>query len=284
MAKRCEVSTLALLFLFLFLSSCSLLRIELTEREILTSFGQPQQHQLEKEFSILVWNVYKEQKENWQTEYRKLKGNYDIHIFQEAMCCQTKPERGYQQVFAKSFIYTNTGVATGVSTSSRVGAVFSQYLRSIGREPIVATPKMALITKYSLPYGEKLLVANIHSLNFVSNKEWAMQLTGLLSKLSQHKGPLLIAGDFNTWNEERVATMLKSTNKLRLNSVSFNNSDTRLRILGYPLDHIFYRGLTVKNANVIKSNGSDHQPMSVQFKVKAPGPRYAGTNGKKCQM
>ena len=260
------------LFLFivfsLFLSSCSLWTYKLPEENVLVTKGNATNEVIGNQFSVLVWNIYKGDKDEWKNEYKKIKRDHDLLILQEDMCCKNDIESRYQKVFAKSFNYGNNEGSTGVSTLSSTSAIYSKFLRSAGREPVISTPKMALITKYPFLNNHRdLLVANIHSLNFVSNKSWRQQLSQLLKELSYHSGPLILAGDFNTWNEERLEMLISSTQKLGLKTVSFKNSEGRMKVFGNALDHVFYRGLSVKTAHVISSQGSDHMPLSVRFEI-----------------
>jgi endonuclease/exonuclease/phosphatase (EEP) superfamily protein YafD len=259
-----------ILFIFfsLFLSSCSLWYYKIPEEKILVTKGIAKKEIVDSQFSVLVWNIYKGQKDEWKNEYEKIKKDHDLLILQEDLCCKNHIESRYQKIFAKSFYYSGNEGSTGVSTLSSTSAIYSKVMRSQGREPIISTPKMALITKYPFLNNNKdLLVANIHSLNFVSNENWNQQLSQLLKELSNHVGPLILAGDFNTWNDERLEILLSSTQKLGLKSVIFKNGDARMKVFGNALDHVFYRDLSVKTAHVISSDGSDHMPLSVRFEM-----------------
>lgn len=247
------------------LSSCSLLSYKLPHEDIVVKQGQTTKEILKSDFSILVWNIYKGEKDSFDSEYNRLKKNQDILILQEDMCCTFKNYSDFHKIFAKSFSYLSGEMATGVSTLSKSKSTFHKYLRSHGREPIINTPKMALITKYKLDNGEELLIANIHSLNFVSNGKWKDQLKKLAQNVSKHNGPVVLAGDFNTWNDERVEVLGKVAHSLKLKAIEFNGKTKRMEVFGNPLDHVFYKGLKLKQAEVINSDGSDHLPMSIQF-------------------
>lgn len=44
--------------------------------------------------------------------------------------------------------------------------------------------------------------------------------------------------------------------------------DQRLRFMtGLPLDHVFYKGLTLEQAQAPESDASDHNPMLVSFRL-----------------
>ncbi|NMU84205.1 hypothetical protein HKB16_15060, partial [Vibrio parahaemolyticus] len=76
------------------------------------------------------------------------------------------------------------------------------------KEPWLRLPKSALYSQYHLSNGEKLAVVNVHAINFtVGTKEYVSQLTALEMLLKHHVGPILFAGDFNSWSESRVNAM-----------------------------------------------------------------------------
>ena len=82
---------------------------------------------------------------------------------------------------------------------------------------------------------------------------------------------MIVAGDFNTWNGQRMALLRSRMNDLGLTQVQFPPAhDRRLKrfLWSDPLDHVFYRGLAVRpgSAQVLhKLKSSDHVPMVVEF-------------------
>jgi endonuclease/exonuclease/phosphatase (EEP) superfamily protein YafD len=144
----------------------------------------------------------------------------------------------------------------------------AKLLTTQGREPLTATPKIALLTYYAWPNEHQiLLVTNIHAINFVTLKIFEMQLNQLEAILIQHPGPLILAGDFNTWHQQRLNLLHAMKTRLQLKSVFFKNKQAIKRVLlSPPLDHIFYRGLCQKQAEVLAHIvSSDHAPLWVEF-------------------
>jgi endonuclease/exonuclease/phosphatase (EEP) superfamily protein YafD len=37
--------------------------------------------------------------------------------------------------------------------------------------------------------------------------------------------------------------------------------------MGYPIDHLYYRGLTLESSRVIMTKSSDHYPLLAQFRL-----------------
>ena len=53
--------------------------------------------------------------------------------------------------------------------------------------------------------------------------------------LESHDGPLIVAGDFNTWNSERLAIVAMTARRLKLQPVRFE-PDRRSRFFGQVVD------------------------------------------------
>lgn len=52
---------------------------------------------------------------------------------------------------------------------------------------------------------------------------------------------MILAGDFNSWRQARLDIVEAMTGRLALHEVKLGN-DQRIKILGQPLDHMYYRG------------------------------------------
>lgn len=79
-----------------------------------------------------------------------------------------------------------------------------------------------------------------------------------------HRGPLILVGDFNAWNHQRVNALRLFTRSMELQEVEFF-IDNRSRVFGFPLDFIFFRDLYVAEASVLVTRASDHNPLRVDF-------------------
>ena len=136
------------------------------------------------------------------------------------------------------------------------------------RELIYATHKVALITQHKLPNGEILLIANLHAINFVKNDDFNHELQTIKSAIASHKGAMIVAGDFNTWNTKRVESLQKFAHDLALSQVEFHDSTHLKRVFSNTLDHIFYRELQLLDSKIIDSKKmSDHNPIIARFRL-----------------
>lgn len=226
--------------------------------------------------TLLNWNIYKGQKDNWAEDFRKLSDGQDLLIIQEALLNPEVTETLKQQ----SIHWTlNTGFyfndeATGVLTGSRVQPVSSCGMRTT--EPFLRLPKTVLVNKYELSgTDEKLLVANIHSINFTLGTEvYRRQIENLTAAIAQHRGPVIVAGDFNSWSDQRKKIIENMVADLSLKAVTYT-SHNRVKIFGNAIDHVFYRGLETVSSEAQPVTSSDHNPIRVTFRTPAASQRVA---------
>lgn len=237
-----------------------------SDDKILIEDGTPTQYVLPSTFQVVVWNIHKaDSEEKWQKDFLNfskenelllIQEGYRNHLFEETIGQLT--DRFW--IFATSFIYK--GFNTGVLTSTKTKPQHSKWLRSPGREPILKSPKMTLVNIFDLDKtGQRLLVANIHGINFVRNNHFFQQISQVAREIENHDGPVIFAGDFNTWNGSRLQFLMETCKKLGLQEIVFKN-DTRKR----KLDHIFYRHITPIKAEILNNvESSDHLPLKVVF-------------------
>lgn len=245
-------------------SSCDINRASLYSYK-----QQDSAHELDSSnITLLNWNIYKGQKKNWSADFRELSNDKDLVIIQEAQLTSEVKETLKKQ----SIHWTlNTGFfvndkATGVLTGSRVKPVSSCGLRTT--EPFLRLPKTVLVNKYELSgTDEKLLVANIHSINFTLGTEvYSEQINALTAAIAQHRGPVIVAGDFNSWSDKRKEIVNAMVQELSLKAVTYKSSN-RVTIFGNEIDHVFYRGLESLSSEAQRVTSSDHNPIKVTFRA-----------------
>jgi endonuclease/exonuclease/phosphatase (EEP) superfamily protein YafD len=215
--------------------------------------------------NILVWNVYKGNRAGWSKTYQRLAKNKDLLFLQEVFLDQNMLDvleqdlpRSY--LMATSFIdqwYEN--VPSGVATASVSTPIDYDYLRSHSREPFAGTPKMGIYVEYDLINTDvNLLTANIHAINFVGAEKMKAMLDRVEEKLSSHDGPIILAGDFNTWTEKKKGYLHDMVQRLGLSEVHFED-DHRTKLFSHALDWVFVKDLDVVASRVHADSGSsDH--------------------------
>ena len=218
--------------------------------------------------SLLNWNIYKGQRDNWASDFSQLIKQQDIVVLQEALLDKALFRTIHMQFlnWSMNTAFYSDEVEAGVLTASKVRAVRSCGLRAA--EPLIQIPKTALLSEYRLSKGaQNLLVANIHGINFTFGTEaYEQQISALSQAISQHKGPVVVAGDFNTWSDKRMAIVNRMAERLSLKAITYKNHN-RLTIFGNPLDHVFYRGLELIKEDSLSVTSSDHNPIRVTFRV-----------------
>jgi len=220
-------------------------------------------------FTLVSWNIYKENKTDWQQDLLALSNSSDLILLQEAYLTdalnQLLKTSGQHWDMISAFHYR--GIHAGVMTIANIPSQASCAQRAT--EPLAFLPKSSLITYYPISNTQHtLLVANIHAINFTFGiEEFSEQLLKIKKILARHQGPIVFGGDFNTWSEQREIALdqLVGTEQLGLLKVEFV-SDVEMRVWGHRLDHIFFRGLQVTSAEIIPVDSSDHYPLKVQFK------------------
>jgi endonuclease/exonuclease/phosphatase (EEP) superfamily protein YafD len=219
-------------------------------------------------FRVLNWNSYKGSNTIWQEEFERLSSLSDLVVLQEGYLTDDLQDllnkKQYSWDIAKAFTYKD--IYTGVLTASKVKPDFLCSFRA--PEPLSGIPKTVLITRYPLSgTDEYLVIANIHMINFSFDlADYRAQLEKAVEMLSQHQGPLIISGDFNSWNKTRRKLLAHIMQELGVKEVVFD-IDQRATFMGQQVDHIFYRKLVPLEALTEKVTTSDHNPMLVTFRL-----------------
>ena len=226
--------------------------------------GQP----LAGELEILSWNIQKASNPGWQKDLQALAGGVQLAFIQEASLQAGIPDLlppELVEVFAQG--YTTASMETGVMTLGRASP--SLHCTFSADEPWLGTPKAASIAEYALEdRKERLLTINLHAVNFSFGvKPLEAQLAELLAVLSHHDGPVIVAGDLNTWSDSRQRLVQQSLASHGLAALVFE-PDLRSQAFGRALDHIYVRGLQALSAEVIPVDSSDHNPLRARLKVQ----------------
>lgn len=211
---------------------------------------------------VLNWNVQKKHGSAWRHDFDRLATDADLVLMQEASLghhADPGLAAGRHATFAPG--YRSRGRVTGVLTLSRNEPLVTCSFTS--REPWLRTPKSTGITAYALAGSdETLAVVNLHAVNFALGlSDYRAQFARVLEVLHDHPGPIILAGDFNTWRGRRLTVVTELASALELRAVSFAD-DERVRFFGQPLDHIYVRNLELRQSGTDSVTTSDHNPMT----------------------
>ncbi len=236
-----------------------------------------------RDLCVVSWNVHKLQDDGIHDELDALVASEqpDLLLLQEARAAAPIP-RGMTGHHALSF---RSGVRDrsdeGVMTLGAVAPVRAHRVRSDERELLVLTPKAALISFFRLAGGGELCLVNLHGLNFdPTGAQLARQLDDLRARIASFAGPLIIAGDFNTWNHARMEAVNELGAALDLVEVKPNEEGGKTgdlpegllgKAVGFSpelwLDRIFVRGFTpVEVSWMLEYQASDHVPILARLR------------------
>ena len=204
-------------------------------------------------------------------------------MLQEAVLGRV-PSTGLTGWFGGSWSYPWPGGATvGLATFARLEALRVSRLPTRWREFWVTAPKLSLATTLVLPGGSELLAINVHLLNFerFSRFRFSEQLADIERRVREHPGPVIVAGDWNTWSERRLELVGAMSSQLSLSEVDGFRSARRTGDLGagwnwllgidaeLPLDRVYVRGLRPLETRVLHDQASDHPPLLVRLELTA---------------
>ena len=218
---------------------------------------------------VASWNIHKGFDAGWQAELARIATD-DVVLLQEAWLDDalraTLDRAGLSWQMAGAFLMN--GRDAGVLTAARAAPLVSCTVRTW--EPLLGTPKSALIARFRVRgHGATLAIANLHAINFTlsAGGAYGRQLDAVRTELAAHDGPIVLAGDFNTWSDERVAAVDALARGLGLSAVAFR-PDARERFSDHVVDYIFVRGFDVIDARAVAVTSSDHNPVFAVLRVR----------------
>lgn len=223
-------------------------------------------------FRVLTWNVQKGDGVGWLVDLAGFGADHDLVLIQEARLSdpmrRVLRERDLHWALAGAFRFRN--VDTGVLTATRTSVLGACMLRAT--EPLTRIPKAVVVTSHPfLGSSQSLLVANVHAVNFtLGTSRLRAQLEAVATILAVHDGPVILAGDFNTWSAARRRAVDAVARSLDLTALSLEPDD-RSRFLGEAVDQIYYRGLIPGAAMAVPVTSSDHNPLSAVFRLADRG-------------
>jgi hypothetical protein len=212
------------------------------------------------EVRLLNWNILKgERGDVWAKDLAAFSGDRNVVLMQEGwqspgVLAALGSLGGFSFYMANSFVWK--GALTGVISGFGAEPEKLEFRRSPQLEPILNSPKMSLLATFRLANGQPLMVVNVHGINFVGPDKLKNQLEDVVAAIGSYRGALILAGDFNTWNDARLAVVRAVAQELGLTEVPFARKGT-----GAVLDHVFQRGCAVEKSWVVEGvASSDHDP------------------------
>ena len=216
-----------------------------------------------KPFNLLVWNIKKSNNLEWSKAFTDISKDIDFVLIQEAtdqkIITETLTKTFPHYNFYKS--WSSKKYTTGIANASKVSSYYTHSYLSTVTEPVLNTPKVISLEK--VKWNEKdLLIISIHAINFRLLDAFKKYITQVERDLKKHRGPIIFAGDFNTWSASRknfLDRYLKSHGLVEVPIRRVHN--------GLHLDHIYTRGLNNISAKQLEQKStSDHYPLVLYVK------------------
>lgn len=228
---------------------------------------------------IAVWNTFKGRRERYYDVLTAQTADADLILLQE-FWHDPSLEASHQTLFAwrdaslavSFYTRPKQEAPTGVCTISAVRATRSLLLLSRYYEPVTRTPKTAICSYYPIersdcPPDQSLLVLNSHAINFRLRRPFLDQMLQVEAQLRQHSGPMIVVGDFNTWERGRVRILEGVAQRIGLMQIRFPGG---IKTVGrHELDRVYVRGGVVAQQRVIVDRAaSDHSLLAFNYTLR----------------
>lgn len=220
-------------------------------------------------FRVLIWNLHKQDDSGWQRDLTYFAGTNDVLLLQEtvlqASLRNILADAGLGWVMASSFMYDANDI--GVLTATRVAPLASCTQRML--EPLLRIPKSAIITWLRIKgTRDTLAIVNLHAINFDPFIDgYRAQFAALGEVLAEHQGPIIFAGDFNTWSDARDGVVAETAARIGMTELKLRD-DRRAVFFGRHFDHVFVRGLESVDVAAVPVTSSDHNPLVTTLRIR----------------
>lgn len=233
----------------------------------------------EMPLEIAVWNTFKGRRERYYDVLSAHTRHADLILLQEFWHDPTL-EAAHRDLLAERdahlavsfYMRPNQKAPTGVCTVSGIRAIKIQLVLSRYFEPVTRTPKTAICSYYPIdrpdcPHDQGLLVLNSHGINFRLRRPFLDQMLQFEAQLQHHAGPIILVGDFNTWENGRVRILEAVARRLGLVHIRF---PTGIKAIGrHELDRVYVRGGVVEQQRVIMDRAaSDHSLLAFRYTIR----------------
>jgi endonuclease/exonuclease/phosphatase (EEP) superfamily protein YafD len=228
---------------------------------------------------IVVWNTFKGRRQRYYDFLAEQTAHAELILLQEFRHDPVL-EASHREIFAgrdagmavSFYTRPNQEAPTGVCTVSSVRSVRNLFLLSRYFEPVTRTPKVAICTYYPVERPDcaserALLVLNSHGINFRLRRPFLDQMLQFEAQLRHHEGPIILVGDFNTWEKGRVRILDAVARSIGLTHVKFPAGIKTVR--GHELDRVYVRGGEAVQQRVFANAGaSDHSMLTFEFVIE----------------
>jgi len=229
--------------------------------------------ELPETIDLYSWNMLTGMKKEWSKGFNEYSTNTNLFLLQETFFNEAQKKIFNASAFCwtagNAHVHIKTNVASGVATGTYTKPIKTEVTYSKYYEPVMWVRQSTLYSWYKIKKSKKnLLVVNVHAINFVPDYMYFEQIANIEKKLRKHQGPLILAGDFNSFSLSKTKFLNLLVKKHKLTEIEFSN-DRRKKFRSFPLDHLFVRGFTALESHVEDSSlSSDHNALWARLKLQ----------------
>lgn len=238
-------------------------------------YNKPKLNYVPNKFGLLSWNIHKINEKKYITFERDInKFNYEFpinfYLLQEFKYKKDIifPIKDFCLLFAPNL--QKKTCSYGVMTASNIVSYYEKQVLSKNTEFLFNTHKASLISHYSFRDNTPLIIVNVHAINFKNYHAYELEMNQLYKYLVNLLDyPMIIAGDFNSWNKKRNNLIKEFSKKLNLTIAIFEDEHCIKSFGKHPLDLVMYKNVHCDFAKALDSrNTSDHNPLLLNFFYK----------------
>lgn len=242
--------------------------------EIVQRFGKCKMaNELPDTIDLYSWNMLTGLKKDWLKGFKDYSSKTNLFLLQETFFNEAQKKNFNDSLFCwtagNAHVHIKTNVPSGVATGAFAKPLKTEVTYSKYYEPVMWVRQATLYSWFKIKKSQKpLLVVNVHAINFVPDYMYFEQIANIEKKIRKHNGPVIIAGDFNTFSLSKTKFVNLLVKKHKLKEVEFLN-DKRKKFRAFPLDHIYVRGFNVVESQVEDSSlSSDHNALWTRLKLQ----------------
>jgi endonuclease/exonuclease/phosphatase (EEP) superfamily protein YafD len=244
---------------------------KIADEESIWQWGEARLEALPQVIDIAIWNIWKASGgEGFLREYQKICHERHMILCQEALLTL----KGLGHFAPNGFVANHggtykrmDGLRDGVMTvSAAKPGDGARRVLCLTPEPVLRTPKATLITTYKIAgCNETLCVVNTHATLIRRPSTAVREIEQVIDHIAGHKGPLLYAGDFNTFTSAYMTEVDRVLSTIGLERVRF---DIDPRASTAALDQLYTRDIGIIKAVVDTSYvKSDHFPIIARLNL-----------------
>jgi endonuclease/exonuclease/phosphatase (EEP) superfamily protein YafD len=241
------------------------------EKEAVWQWGQATLPALPSTFDVAIWNIWKGSGGDlFLGEYNNLVKGRHLLLLQEVLLTLKALGNFAPKGFSASHGATyrrRDGLRDGVMTVSAATPIeTATRVLCHSPEPFLKTTKATLISRFKIEGHKKsLCVVNTHATLVRRPATAVREIEKVLKKIRDHEGPILYAGDFNTFSKTYIREVDKIMSTIGLQRVILE-ADPRSTTTA--LDQLYVREIKVLSAKVeTRYLHSDHFPITATLEI-----------------